>query len=133
MRGAPTKVIRSDITGLPYPADAEIVFEGEIRPGEFKEEGPFGEWPGYYASPKSLEPFIRVKRVLHRNNPIVSCANPARPPHTLTLAARDHALGACLGGNGKSRRPEMSKASGPTSPDRGSSPSSPSSSVIPAM
>jgi len=78
-------VIRSDITGLPYPADAEIVLEGEIRPGEVKEEGPFGEWPGYYASPKSLEPFIRVKRILYRNDPIVSCANPARPPHTLTL------------------------------------------------
>ena len=25
LRGTPTKVIRSDITGLPYPADAEIV------------------------------------------------------------------------------------------------------------
>jgi 4-hydroxy-3-polyprenylbenzoate decarboxylase len=68
-----------------YPADAEIVLEGEIRPGELREEGPFGEWPGYYASPRSLEPFIRVKRVLHRNDPILSCANPARPPHTLTL------------------------------------------------
>src|SRR6266542_3390764 len=85
LREAPVQVIRSDITGLPYPADSEIVLEGEIRPGEVKEEGPFGEWPGYYASPKSLEPFIRVKRILHRNDPIVSCANPARPPHTLTL------------------------------------------------
>lgn len=85
LRGTPTQVIRSDITGLPYPADAEIVLEGEIRPGELREEGPFGEWPGYYASPRSLEPFIRVQRVLHRHNPILSCANPARPPHTLTL------------------------------------------------
>ncbi|HTF93909.1 MAG TPA: UbiD family decarboxylase, partial [Verrucomicrobiae bacterium] len=85
LRGAPTQVIRSDITGLPYPADAEIVLEGQINPGDLREEGPFGEWPGYYASPKSLEPVVRVKRVLHRHNPIVSCANPARPPHTLTL------------------------------------------------
>jgi 4-hydroxy-3-polyprenylbenzoate decarboxylase len=85
LRGKPTEVIRSDITGLPYPADAEIVLEGEIRPGELRDEGPFGEWPGYYASPKSPEPFIRVQRVLHRNDPILSCANPARPPHTLTL------------------------------------------------
>jgi 4-hydroxy-3-polyprenylbenzoate decarboxylase len=85
LRGAPVEVIRSDITGLPYPADAEIVLEGEITPGDLSEEGPFGEWPGYYASPKSLEPVIRVKRVLHRNQPILSCANPARPPHTLTL------------------------------------------------
>ena len=85
LRGAPTQVIRSDITGLPYPADAEIVLEGEINPGDLCEEGPFGEWPGYYASPKSLEPVVRVKRVLHRDDPILSCANPARPPHTLTL------------------------------------------------
>jgi UbiD family decarboxylase len=85
LRGEPIKVIRSDITGLPYPADAEIVLEGEVRPGDLKEEGPFGEWPGYYASPRSLQPFIRVKRVLYRNDPIVSCANPARPPHVLTL------------------------------------------------
>jgi 4-hydroxy-3-polyprenylbenzoate decarboxylase len=48
LRGHPTKIIRSDIIGLPYPADAEIVLEGEIRPGEFRDEGPFGEWPGYY-------------------------------------------------------------------------------------
>jgi len=85
LRGEPIKVIRSDITGLPYPADAEIVLEGEIRPGDLKEEGPFGEWPGYYASPRSLEAVVRVKRVLYRNDPIISCANPARPPHVLTL------------------------------------------------
>ncbi len=85
LAGEPLQVIKSDITGLPYPADAEIVLEGEMRPGELKEEGPFGEWPGYYASARRPEPFIHVKRVLYRNDPILSCANPARPPHTLTL------------------------------------------------
>ena len=85
LAGAPVKVIKSDITGLPYPADAEIVLEGEIRPGELKQEGPFGEWPGYYASASHPEPFIRVKRILYRNEPILSCSNPARPPHTGTL------------------------------------------------
>ena len=81
----PIKVMNSDITGLPYPADAEIVLEGEMRPGELKEEGPFGEWPGYYASARRPEPFMRVKRILYRKDPILSCANPARPPHTTTL------------------------------------------------
>jgi len=85
LAGEALHVIKSDITGLPYPADAEIVLEGEMRPGELKEEGPFGEWPGYYASARRPEPFIRVKRVLFRNDPILSCANPARPRHTLTL------------------------------------------------
>jgi UbiD family decarboxylase len=85
LKGAPVAVIKSDITGLPYPADAEIVLEGEIRPNELKDEGPFGEWPGYYASARRPEPFIRVKRILYRNNPILSGSNPARPPHTGTL------------------------------------------------
>ena len=85
LAGEALEVIHSDITGLPYPADAEIVLEGEMRPGELKDEGPFGEWPGYYASASRPEPFMRVKRVLFRNDPILSCANPARPRHTLTL------------------------------------------------
>ncbi len=85
LAGEPVRVVRSDITGLPYPADAEIVLEGEMRPGEYKEEGPFGEWPGYYASARRQEPFMRVHRVLHRKDPILSGANPARPPHPTTL------------------------------------------------
>jgi UbiD family decarboxylase len=85
LRGTPLEVINSDLTGLPYPADAEIVLEGEIRPEELKREGPFGEWPGYYASASHPEPVIRVKRILFRNDPILSCSNPARPPHTGTL------------------------------------------------
>jgi len=85
LKGAPVAVIKSDITGLPYPADAEIVLEGEIRPNELKDEGPFGEWPGYYASARRPEPYIRVHRILYRNNPILSGSNPARPPHTGTL------------------------------------------------
>ena len=85
LAGEALQVVTSDITGLPYPADAEIVLEGEMRPGEFKDEGPFGEWPGYYASARRPEPYMRVKRVLFRNDPILSGANPARPPHTLTL------------------------------------------------
>ena len=54
LRGAPTKVFQSDLTGPPYPADAEIVLEGEISPGELRDDGPFGEWPGYYASPMRI-------------------------------------------------------------------------------
>jgi 4-hydroxy-3-polyprenylbenzoate decarboxylase len=130
LRGAPTQVIRSDITRLPYPADAEIVLEGEIRPGELREEGPFGEWPGYYASPKSLEPCIRVKRILHRNDPIVSCANPARPPHTLTLLRA--ITRSAHGRSWKNPGCRRFAGSGRTNRGRGNSPSSPSSSVIQA-
>ena len=40
------------LTGLPIPAHAEIVFEGQLLPmGETTlPEGPFGEFTGYYAT-----------------------------------------------------------------------------------
>lgn len=88
IKGEPIEVIRGPYTGLPIPARAEIVVEGECHAGEFVDEGPFGEWHGYYAN-RGLatvpEPAIRVKAIYHRNNPILTCSQPAVPPHTFTL------------------------------------------------
>jgi len=44
-------VIKSDLTGLPLPRLAELILEGEIEtdPSKFQEEGPFGEYTGYYS------------------------------------------------------------------------------------
>ena len=84
-------------------------------------------------SAQSLEPFIRVKRILasqQSDHLLRQSGAPAAHPDAVT---RDHALRACLGRNGESRRARRFRASGRTSPDRGSSPSSPSSSAIPAM
>ena len=50
MRGAPVDVIKGPVTGLPIPANAEIVIEGFVEPDNVRTEGPFGEWTGYYAS-----------------------------------------------------------------------------------
>jgi UbiD family decarboxylase len=65
LRGAPIDVIRGELTGLPIPATAEIAIEGEVPPPKDQThmEGPFGEWPGYYAHGAADEPVIRVKRV----------------------------------------------------------------------
>ena len=49
-------------------------------PGDMEREGPFGEWTGYYASSARPEPVIQVKNVYYRNNPILCCARPGRPP-----------------------------------------------------
>ena len=85
-RGAPIDVILSELHGLPMPAHSEIVIEGSIHPGDVEAEGPFGEFTGYYASPQSKQPVIRVKRVYHRNNPILSIASPMRPPSDYSYA-----------------------------------------------
>ena len=79
-RGAPFEVIESELHRLPMPAHAEIVLEGEMLPGETVPEGPFGEFTGYYAGGKSEQPVIRVQRIYHRDEPILTMATPMRPP-----------------------------------------------------
>jgi 4-hydroxy-3-polyprenylbenzoate decarboxylase len=71
MRSAPVKLVRGKVTGLPFPAHAEIVLEGFLDPHNRKKEGPFGEWTGYYAGGSSPQPVIDVQAVYHRNDPII--------------------------------------------------------------
>ncbi len=87
VKGEPLEVFEG-AGGLLLPARAEIIIEGECRPGEMVDEGPFGEFHGYYANlgmKPVKEPLVHVKRVLYRNNPILTCASPSIPPHTSTL------------------------------------------------
>jgi UbiD family decarboxylase len=80
MLGHAVEVIKGPLTGLPIPAHAEIAIEGEMPPPdvETRLEGPFGEWPGYYAS-SGPEPVLQVKAIYHRNDPIQVAQPPARP------------------------------------------------------
>ena len=87
--GGPVEVINGPLTGLPIPAHAEIAIEGEIPPlaVEARDEGPFGEFTGYYAggtlATGEPQPVIRVKAVYHRNDPIILNMSPQWPgaPH----------------------------------------------------
>lgn len=88
IRGEPIGIIKGPYTGLPVPASAEIVIEGECQPGEMLDEGPFGEWHGYYANlglEKVPEPVVRVKSLMFRNDPILTCVVGGKPPHDYTL------------------------------------------------
>jgi UbiD family decarboxylase len=73
VRGEPVEIIHESTTGLPIPATAEIVIAGEVPPPdvETRNEGPFGEWTGYFASGSRPEPVIRVQALYHRNDPII--------------------------------------------------------------
>jgi UbiD family decarboxylase len=79
--GKPVPVIPGEITGLPIPAGSEFSIEGFSPPDERRDEGPYGEYTGYYASGREKEPVIQVKALYHRNDPIILGAMPARPPH----------------------------------------------------
>ena len=80
IKGKPVKVVKGEVTDLLIPADAEIVIEGLSYPDQFKDEGPFGEFTGYYGRPGGNTPFIEVKRIHHRNNPILTAALMADHP-----------------------------------------------------
>lgn len=83
VRGEPLELIEGEYSGLPIPANAEIVVEGDVIFDQAKIEGPFGEWTGYYASAERPEPFVKIRRLYHRNNPIMLGSPPGRPPAEL--------------------------------------------------
>jgi UbiD family decarboxylase len=85
-RGRPCEVIESELYGLPMPADAEIVIEGDMAADDTAREGPFGEFTGYYASSPSEQPVVRVRRVYYRNDPVLGIASPMRPPSDFSFS-----------------------------------------------
>ena len=80
MRGSAVEVIKGPVTGLPIPANAEIVIEGFVEPDKMRVEGPFGEWTGYYATGAAQEPVLDIKAIYHRHEPILLGCVPERPP-----------------------------------------------------
>ncbi|HXF33515.1 MAG TPA: UbiD family decarboxylase [Candidatus Acidoferrales bacterium] len=87
-RGEPMDVILGEVTGLPFPANAEIVLEGFCYGDRQKAEGPFGEWTGFYSSSVRESPVMEVKAIYYRNDPIILGSPPQRPPdeHSRYLA-----------------------------------------------
>jgi 4-hydroxy-3-polyprenylbenzoate decarboxylase len=83
--GESIRVIKGPVTGLPIPAEAEIAFEGYVHKDDLINEGPLGEWTGYYAGGRKREPAIRVSTFWHRNDPILTGALPAVPPNDDTF------------------------------------------------
>ena len=71
LRGRPEKLVRGRVTGLPFPANAEIVLEGYVTSDRLIPEGPFGEWTGHYAGGRSLSTVLDIKAIYHRNDPIL--------------------------------------------------------------
>jgi len=82
IKGAPIEVFAGPATGLPLPAHAEIILEGELLPPsqETLPEGPFGEFTGYYGADKRPCPVMNVTAVHHRNDPILLGSPPMKPP-----------------------------------------------------
>jgi UbiD family decarboxylase len=81
--GQRCRMLRGRVTGLPIPADAELVIEGWLTDDEAP-EGPFGEFLGYYAGGERPCPVVKIEAVYYRDNPIVLGSPPGKPPHDMS-------------------------------------------------
>jgi UbiD family decarboxylase len=80
-RGKPIECVIGKHTGLPFPANSEVVIEGFIHPGNTKNEGPFGEWLGYQGGAMPDEPWVDISAIYHRDDPILLGAAHIRMPY----------------------------------------------------
>src|SRR5438309_11809146 len=71
MRVKATRMVRGKVTGLPFPANAEVVLEGFVAPDKKHPEGPFGEWTGHYAGGVRDMPVRDIEAIYYRNDPIL--------------------------------------------------------------
>ena len=92
--GEPVRTLEMPRTGIPVPANAEIAFEGFIVKDDLIEEGPLGEWTGYYAGGKRRQPAIRIETFMHRDDPVLLGVIPAVPPNDNTYYLGSYRSGA---------------------------------------
>lgn len=69
LKGEPVEVVKAKTVDLLVPANAEIIIEGEFRPGDYAEEGPFGEFAGYMG-PVGQKPLATITAITHRKDPL---------------------------------------------------------------
>jgi 4-hydroxy-3-polyprenylbenzoate decarboxylase len=80
LRGKPMDIVRGRVTGLPIPANAEIVIEGYLDHDRMESEGPFGDWTGTYTEKGRVNSVIDIEAVYYRNDPILLGFAPQRLP-----------------------------------------------------
>jgi 4-hydroxy-3-polyprenylbenzoate decarboxylase len=80
------ELVKARTVDLLVPAQAEIVLEGYVIPGEERPEGPFGDHTGYYSMEDNY-PVFHVTTLTRRRNSIYPTTFVGRPP------TEDHWMG----------------------------------------
>jgi 2,5-furandicarboxylate decarboxylase 1 len=65
----PLRLVKTETGDLEVPAEAEIVLEGEVDPGEVEMEGPFGEFTKVYGK-EMMNPVVKINAITMRQNPL---------------------------------------------------------------
>jgi 4-hydroxy-3-polyprenylbenzoate decarboxylase len=79
LRGGRSEVAKAGVGDLLLPANAEMILEGHIYPGETAPEGPFGDHTGYYNEVEHF-PVFTIEKISHRKNPIYHSTYTGKPP-----------------------------------------------------
>jgi UbiD family decarboxylase len=83
LMGSAVEIVRCRTHDLMVPARAEIIVEGEIRPGELADEGPFGEFAGFMGLVER-RPVARITAITHREDPVFYGLSSQMPPSEST-------------------------------------------------
>lgn len=83
LKREPVELVKCKTNDLLVPANAEFVIEGEVIPGEWADEGPFGEFAGYMG-PVAPKPVARITAITHRRNAIFYGLTSQMPPSEST-------------------------------------------------
>jgi 4-hydroxy-3-polyprenylbenzoate decarboxylase len=78
LRKKPVELVKCKTVDLEVPADAEIVLEGYVEPGERRTEGPFGDHTGYYSLADEY-PVFHLTCITHRRGAIYPATVVGRP------------------------------------------------------
>jgi 4-hydroxy-3-polyprenylbenzoate decarboxylase len=79
IRKKPVPLVKCETVDLEVPADADIVLEGYVQPGETRPEGPFGDHTGYY-TPIDDYPVFHLTAITHRRDAVYPCTIVGPPP-----------------------------------------------------
>jgi 4-hydroxy-3-polyprenylbenzoate decarboxylase len=84
LAGTPIQLVRAATSDLLVPANAEIVIEGTVQPGETALEGPFGEFAGFMG-PVEPRPIATITAITSRPDPLFYGLVSQMPPSESTM------------------------------------------------
>src|SRR5437762_1885658 len=79
LRGRSIPMVHAKSVDMMVPANAEIVLEGVVPPGERRMEGPFGDHFGHYSEAAEF-PVMHIRQVTRRSNPVYAATVVGKPP-----------------------------------------------------
>jgi 4-hydroxy-3-polyprenylbenzoate decarboxylase len=79
LRKRPVELVKCKTVDLEVPANAQIVLEGHVLPGERRREGPFGDHTGFYSEADEY-PVFHITCVTRRRDPIYPSTIVGIPP-----------------------------------------------------